>query len=275
MRPNTIAVPRPLGAIFMGDGTIDTLLTRAPGIAASVGTPAAVAAAGGIATTAGAALSVAIPVAGIVIGAVIGSLFAAHARRVAGAKQENQILNSLIPTVQQAVAAVFDALNSGQTTAADAIAALDQIEQQYWQAVQQVEHGPGQAGGPSRCVSVPGAGLRITGTPTVQNPPGSGYSSYGPDHFDRSCTASCGVGCMWVASWVNVGKKLIQAGGGQVSFDPVASNNYGLQSFPGLSISYTPPPPGSISAMPALASSSFLGIPVWMIIGGLLAWKVL
>jgi hypothetical protein len=263
------------------NSSIDSLLIKAPSIAASTGTAAAVSA-GTIA--AGSALSIAVPVVGLVLSAVIGSLFAAHAARVAGAKQENTVLNSLIPTVQQAIATVFDQLNSGAATPSEAIDGLNQIESSYWSAVSQVEHAPGQAGNESQCVTVAGAGLHITGTPSVQNPPGSSFSGYGPAHFDKSCTASCGVGCMWVASWVNVGIKLIQAGGGQVTFDGVVGNTYGLQNYPPLSITYTPPAPGSIAAATAAASSgdisgllsaNILGIPLWMIAAGFIAWKVL
>ncbi|HKM99460.1 MAG TPA: hypothetical protein VJX23_03005 [Candidatus Binataceae bacterium] len=275
---NVVAARR---TTFLGQSTIDTLATKAPSIAASAGTAAAIDT-GAIA--AGSALSIAIPVVGIALGALIGSLFAAHAARVAGAKQENTVLNSLIPTVQQAVSAVFAALNNGSAAASDGISALQQIESNYWQAVSQVEHAPGQAGNESQCVTVAGAGLHITGTPAVQNPPGSSYSGYGPAHMDKSCTASCAVGCMWVASWVNVGIALIQAGGGQVTFDGVVGNKYGLTNYPPLSISYTPPAPGSVAAASAALSAgnvssvlaaSIFGIPVWMIAAGLLAWKVL
>jgi|HubBroStandDraft_6_1064221.scaffolds.fasta_scaffold04109_2 hypothetical protein len=255
--------------------TIDSLITKAPGIAASAGTTAAIDSG---AIVAGSALSIAIPIVGAVLGTVIGALFAAHAARVAGAKDENTILNSLITTVQQAVTAVFTALNNGSAQASDGISALQTIEGNYWQAVAQVEHGPGQAGNESQCVTVPGAGLHITGTASVQNPPGSNFSGYGPAHFDRSCTASCGVGCMWVASWVNVGIALIQAGGGQVTFDGVVGNKYGLQNYPALSISYNPPAPGSAAALSSgagLLSTPLFGIPAWMIVAGLLAWKVL
>jgi hypothetical protein len=269
----------------LGQSTIDALLTKAPSVAASAGTTAAVSA-GTIA--AGSALSIALPVVGVALSAVIGALFAAHAARVAGAKQENTVLNSLIPTVQQAVATVFDQLNSGAATPSDGIAALNQIESSYWSAVSQVEHAPGQAGNSSQCVTGASAGLHITGTTSVQDPPGSSFSGYGPAHFDKSCTASCGVGCMWVASWVQVGIKLIQAKGGQVTFDGVVGNTYGLQNYPPLTIEYTPPPAGSPAAaagavtsaietgdVTGLMSASIFGIPLWMLAAGFVAWKVL
>src|SRR5579862_2520650 len=86
---------------FLGASQIDTLLTKAPSIAAGAAVSTG-------AVAAGSALSIALPVVGIALGAVIGALFAAHAARVAGAKQENTVLNSLLPTVQQAISAVFN-----------------------------------------------------------------------------------------------------------------------------------------------------------------------
>jgi hypothetical protein len=276
-----IVSSRPTWHPALGSSVVDPLLTKAPSIAAGAAVSTGVVAAGSL-------LSVALPVIGVALSAVIGALFAAHAARVAGATQENTVLNSLIPTVQQAVSAVFDALNNGTAQPSDGISALNQIEQNYWSAVSQVEHSPGQAGNSSQCVTVSSAGLHITGTASVQDPPGSNFSGYGPAHFDKSCTASCGVGCMWVASWVNVGIKLIQAGGGQVTFDGVVGNNYGLQNYPSLSISYTPPaqtvanaataaglPSSVATAAGDLTSMQVMGVPVWMILAGLLAWKVL
>jgi hypothetical protein len=276
MVPPGIAMRRPTYLRFagrhlngvLGQNPLPTIATSAPSIAGSVGASAA-----GIA--AGSALGIAIPVVGVVLGALIGSLFAAHAKRVAGAKQENQVLNSLIPTVQSAVQGVFSALNAGTATPAQGIAALQSIWQQYWQAVQQVEGGPGQAGSEAKCITKAGAGLHITGTASVQNPPGSNFSGYGPVAFDKSCTASCGVGCMWVASWVNVGIALINAGKGTVTFDGVVGNTYGLQNYPSLTVTYTPPSASSTASsagaavagvasdVASVAGDTIFGIPIW------------
>jgi hypothetical protein len=268
----------------LGSSSVDSLITKAPSIAASTGTSIAVST-GAIA--AGSALSIALPVIGIVLGAVLGSLFAAHEARVKGATTENEVLNSLIPTVTSALQSIFSSLNSGDATPAQAIAALQALQQQYWQEVAGVETGAGQGGGPQKCTTKSGAGLHITGTASVQDPPGSSYSGYGPVSMDSSCTASCAVGCMWIASWCNVGAALINAGGGTVTFDGVVGNKYGLTNYPDVTISYTPPAASSAAAagseggaidtlVTAGVSSSFLGVPLWMLIaGGLLAWKVL
>lgn len=246
-----VVAARPTGW-GLGAGPYQSIATAAPGIAVSS------AAAAGLLT---APLNVILPGVGIALGALIGSLFAAHAARVAGAKQENQVLNSLIPTVQQAVSAVFDALNKGSASAADGASALDQIKSQYWDAVSQVEHSAGQAGGPGSCSTKYGDSKGAIGAPC-----------------NKSCTASCCIGCGWVENWVGEGKRIIAAGGGSKSWPTIPSNNYGLQSFPGLSISYTAPPPGSITSAGGVAglfSGSVMGIPIWMLLAGVVAWKVL
>jgi len=253
-----IVAARPSWHPALGAGPVQSLVTAAPGIAAST------AAAANLLT---APLNVILPGVGIVLGAIIGSLFAAHAARVAGAKQENQVLNSLIPTVQQAVSTVFQHLNDGTASASAATSALDQIQQQYWQAVAQIEHNAGQAGGPGNCSTRYGDSKGDIGAPC-----------------NKDCTASCCIGCGWVENWVDQGKKIIASGSGSRSWPAIPGNSYGLQSFPGLAISYTAPAPGTAAAATAaltsgeasgLLSGSVLGIPVWMIIAGLVAWKVL
>jgi hypothetical protein len=246
-------------------GTVQQVATAAPGLAVS-----AVASAGLLT----APLNVILPGVGVVIGAIIGSLFAAHAKRVAGAKQENQVLSSLIPTVMDAISAVFDHANAGQISATDAVSGLEQIQQSYWQAVQQVEGGPGQAGGPGKCAS-----LSDTTNPVTK--------------CDRSCTASCCIGCDVINKWIYRATRWFQAGhdivgqshgsggagGSTGGWDGIVGNKYGLQSYNPPNWTYTPPPPGSVAAAVSsgagVLSSSVLGIPLWMIAAGLLAWKVM
>jgi hypothetical protein len=262
-------------------GDASSFLPKLPGLATSTASSIGVAT-GAIA--AGSAISIALPVIGIALGAIFGSLWAAHEARIQGAKTENALLNSLIPTVISAVQAVFTALSNGTATPAQGIAALQAIWSQYWQEVSQVETGPGQAGGASQCVTKAGAGLHITGTSSVQNPPGSNFSGYGPVAFNRSCTASCGVGCMWVASWVNTGIALINAGGGTVTFDGVVGNKYGLSNTSPLTITYKPPAAGSASAavsnvassVASLAGGTIFGLPIWgvALVVGVGIWAV-
>lgn len=252
MRPNTISVPpAAMGMPFMlGQGTAAKIATSAPSLAVSA------AASAGLLT---APLNLILPGVGVVLGALIGGLFAAHAARVKGAKTENAVLNSLLPTVEQAITAVFDALNNGTATPTDAITQLQNIQQQYWQAVQQVEGGPGQAGGPGKCVAQ---------TSTV----GKGTTC------DKSCTASCCIGCNVINEGVYNAIQLIQTGTAPLPWEPVVGNKYGLQDIAAPSWSYTPGAAASLtsaSGITGLASSSFLGFPIWMWLAGLVAWKVL
>lgn len=267
---------RGLAELASGGPLVDTTLSVAPGIAASVGTPIAVSAVGGAATAAGIGLSVAIPVAGAVVGALIASLFAAHEKRVADAKQENQVLTSLIPTVIQAISSVFSAANAGQCSAQDAIGYLAQIEQNYWQAVQQVEGSPGQAGGPQKCVPWP--------WPATKN----------PVTCDRSCTASCCIGCNVVEQWIghatSIFKGTANAAEMARGWGKVIGNSYGLQNFTPPNWAYTPPPASVIAANvltnnpvssavsnvlggpSSVANTDIFGIPLWMLgVGGILA----
>jgi hypothetical protein len=238
---------RHLNGVRLGASPVQSLATSAPGIAGSVGATAA-----GIG--AGTALGIAIPVVGIVLGAVIASLFAAHAARVKGATTENTVLNSLLPTVQQAISAVFSAANAGTATAAEAITQLQSIQQQYWQYVAQVETGPGQAGGPSKCVAqtlAPNAGTTC----------------------DKSCTASCCIGCNVINEWIFKATQIFQNNGKDpttIPWSPIVGNKYGLTSSASPSWSYTPPAAGAVgsastavSDLTSLASGTLFGLPIW------------
>jgi hypothetical protein len=252
-----IVAARPTYPHFLGQSTVDTLVPKIPGVAASVGTSLAISA-GTIA--AGSALAIALPIIGVALGAVLGSLFAAHEARVKGATTENAVLNSLIPTMRTAIENIFQAANSGQITAQQAVAAVQAVQQQYWQEVAQVETGPGQAGGPSKCVAQ---------TPT----PNAGTTC------DKSCTASCCVGCNVINEWCYNAIQAFQAGSGSgpLPWQPVVGNKYGLTNFsPPSGTTYTPPAAGAGSATAAgvvsdasnLLSGSVMGIPVWMLLAG-------
>jgi hypothetical protein len=256
---------RPRYPVFLGQSSIDTLIPKVPGIATS--TVASVGATTG-AIAAGSALSIALPVIGIALGAVLGALFAAHEARVKGATTENEVLNSLIPTMQTAIENIFQAANSGQVTAAQAVAAVQAVQQQYWEEVAQVETGPGQAGGPNKCVAQ---------TPT----PNAGTTC------DSSCTASCCVGCNEINEWCYNAIQAFQSGGGSgpLPWQSISGNKYGLSNFsPPSGTTYTPSAAGSstgsaagvVSDVSSLASASVMGIPIWMLlVGGFVAMEVL
>jgi len=256
---------RHLVPVRLGQNPGEALATAAPGVAAPVVTSAA-----GIA--AGSALGIAIPVAGAALAVVIGALFAAHAKRVAGAKQENQVLNSLLPTVVSAITAVFQQANSGAATAQEAISALQQIQQSYWSAAAQVEHGPGQAGGPGTCKNLSYQAWKSGNYPT------------GPTPCGKSCTATCCIGCNYVNQWILRATWMFQNPGqsdGWVWGDPSVGNQFG---FTGVSIPNWGPytPPAGVTTGSAAVTNVFetvtggtvLGLPIWLLLiaGGVGIW---
>jgi hypothetical protein len=263
-----IVSARPRHAWLLGAGvSVDSLIPKLPGIATS--TVASVGATTG-AIAAGSALSIALPIIGIALGAVLGSLFAAHEARVKGATTENAVLNSLIPTMVSAIEQVFQAANAGTITADQAVSAMQALQQQYWQEVAQVETGPGQAGGPSKCVAQ---------TPT----PNAGTTC------DKSCTASCCIGCNTINEWCYNAIQAFQAGGGSgpLPWNSIVGNKYGLTNFsPPSGTTYTPPADGSTGAIDSLPTSAagvvsdltsgtVFGVPTWLIAAGVVAWMVL
>jgi hypothetical protein len=224
-------------------GQIQQIASAAPGIAGQAALSTGLIAGG-------TALSVAVPIVGAALAAVIGSLFAAHAARVKGATTENAVLNSLIPTVQQAISAVSSSVTSGQTSPTDAISALQSIQEQYWQAVAQVETGPGQAGGPGKCVAQ---------TPN----PNAGTTC------DKSCTASCCIGCNVINEWIYKATCELNGTPNTLPWNPIVGNKYGLTSSASPSWSFAPGSSGSLSsALSSVTNASVLGIPLWVLAAG-------
>ncbi len=251
-----------------GAGIITSVAGSAPGAAAAVGTPIAVGATTGIAST---ALGVAIPIAGAALGLLIGGLLSAHFAREKGAQNENAALNQIVPAVQADIQSIVSAYNSGQVTASEAITALQQVQANYWQAVAPYEGGPGQAGNQSLCTSSPATG----------NPPAGPYIYGAP--CNKSCTASCCVGCDWVNNYIDQLSKLLTAGktGTFQLQGAIPGNKYGMQTFPALSVSLSTPAAGGSagaagglsSVISSVTSGTVAGFPVWLlIVGGLGLW---
>jgi len=272
----------------LGASPAASIATSAPGIAAGVGTAPAIAAAGVGGTALGTALGIAIPLAGVAIGAIVGALFAAHEKRVADAKAENQNLTDLIPTVINAITQVFNAANSGQATAAQAIAAMQQIQSGYWQSVQAFENAPGQAGGASSCKNLSAAAWKAMNS--TQGKPGD----KNPTACNKSCTASCCIGCNVINQWVVRAIWMFQNPGKSDGWGwgTVVGNSYGLGTFTPPNWQYTPPKPATaakpattataaktaasstanaspvtsaVSDVASVASTPIAGIPLWAI----------
>jgi hypothetical protein len=254
------------GRVYLGSGIAQTGINAGISYGASQAATAA--------TTAGfSLLGTAIPVVGTIFGALLGGILAAHAARVAGAKNENAALNSLVPQIQADIQQIAAAYNSGQITPDQAIQALQTVQQSFWSTMAPFEKNPGQAGGPGTCTST-GTQKGAAGTPMTSTV-----------KCDKSHTASTCVGCIWINNYVDQFTQLIQKGAvGTFQLQgPIEGNGYGFVGAPAMSITLrTPPPASAISAAAGgitglLAGSGtglsmpIFGIPVWILlaVGGL------
>jgi hypothetical protein len=174
------------------------------------------------------------------IGVVVGvglALWMAHLARVKGAKDENAVLNELVPNFSKCLIAEFDALNSGKVTAAAAIQDLETIRGTYWAAIAPYQKGPGQHTHPC--------------SPLMQDDPLKS-GEYAPGCIpwksasmqttpcDKTCTAGCCVGCDYVEPAICSAKYLIQSGGGAIKVHAVGGSKYGYTGQAGFTLVYTP-----------------------------------
>jgi hypothetical protein len=239
-----------------------TGVTTGVGVGTSFATTAATAATTGALST---ALGVAIPVAGAVLGVVLGGLLSGHFAREAGAKNENAALAQIFPLVHQDIVTVINAYNSGQLGASDAVTAINQIGQNYQQAMAKYQTGPGQHNG------------GCTGSPPPV--PGPGVT---PTPCNTSCTASCCIYCNVIASWLMQAIAALNAGSGTIQFGSGGASKYGFPawSYPSLKVQGAKASAAAGSAASSVGASilgnalptgsTIAGIPAWMLIGGLI-----
>lgn len=202
-----------------------------------------------------------------VIGSVIAGLWAAHAARAKGAKNENAAVNSAVQSFDSSIRAVFDAANSNDPNkyidAQTAVQVLQQVLAAYWAAPGIATSGqqPGtsdESGHGLNCATV-----RAKSTPC-----------------DKKCTAACCVGCLDLEPSILDAVAVFQQGGGSVSVRKVYPSKYGVTERPAYTLTYKPNPPviaedvtSSLSHIfggsgsPSGGGSSFL-LPA-LVIGGL------
>jgi hypothetical protein len=255
--------PQQLGG--SGQQILTSAVPQGAAAGASYGATALLTAAG----AGGAIIGTVVPVVGTIIGALIGGLLSGHFARAKGAKNENAALAQVLPSIIKDFQTVFAAASAGQISAQDAITAVNQIQQNFWQAMAPFESGPGQGGGPGKCG---------TGNPVTKSEQSDGYNT----HCGTGCTAGCCVGCNFVNVWAAQAIAIFQAGGGTLSVKAIGTNKYGFPGTPGWSAKYTAPPataalgPAAASAFSDLTAAGPGGLPLWMLLlGGYLAVKAL
>lgn len=202
---------------------------------------AAISSAGGLGALAPAA---AIPVVGGIIaavGAIAGSLLAASQKRAAEAKDENSAVTSAVQHVDQALAQIFQAANSGQIDASGAIQLLAQVKQQYW-AICTPHIQPGRNG----CQS----GMAIPSRPADGACGSNAYQGCN----NSSWGASCCVGSVIHKSLENAALVLQNPQGGTVKVCKLFASKYGFPGREAYTITYTPPAAG-LGAVSGVVSS--------------------
>ncbi len=241
------------------------------GTSTAVGAGASAAASAGLTaagvTAGGALLGTVVPVVGTIAGALVGALLSGHFAREKGAKDENSALNGVIPAIYQDIQTVAQNYMSGQISASDAVNICEQIRQNYWQTVAPFETGPGQHAHAcaSNAVSLAG-GSQKSGASNV--------TPYTP--CDKTCTASCCVGCNWINQWITSAEAVFTAGMGTIQFGTIPSNGYGLQTFNNPPLTVTSPSTGASSSgilsalstgsLNTVMSSTIAGLPLWSIL---------
>lgn len=245
VRPRlTNTIRQPLYPLYDGWG-LSGLGVNAPGILAASGAIAAkgvstlitsAASSGAISSSVGALAGPIGAGVGILI-SVIAGLWSAHNARVAGAKQENQAINSAIQTWDAGMQAIFAAANSSDPTqnvsGAQAATQAQQLFSQFWAEMNQYMHAPGTADtsmGGTNCGS------------TTLNPAGACAGTPQGHQCDKSCTATCCVGCQDLyPSMLEAIQVLNSPTGGTVQVCAVASSSYGANARAGYTLTYSPP----------------------------------
>jgi hypothetical protein len=218
-----------------------------PGVGASGVAPNTTAALIGTAGAAGASLATmagttagitALGAATVGIGVVIGiglALWMGHLARVKGAKDENAVLNELVPNFSKCLIAEMDALNQGKVAPAAALQDLETIRSTYWGAIAPYQKGPGQHTHPCGALSFD-ADPRGTYSPGCSPVLSTGKNT---TVCDKSCTAGCCIGCDYVEPAICSAKYIIQNGGGTVKVAAVGGSKYGYTGQPGFTLTYT------------------------------------
>jgi hypothetical protein len=187
----------------------------------------------------------AVPVVGQVIAglASIAGLFtSSHAAAV---KQESQVLSGAAPQFVSTVEQIMAAVNQGMMTPAQATAALDKAQTDYYSAVSSIIKKSGSCKPP---------------TYAQTNTDPTKCFIYGGTQFWKDCAtgsdcnAACGVACSLVEPTVASLKRIIQQGSGTYvipAFSPAASSLVGAAT-PQVTIVYKPyavPQPESLGTI--------------------------
>jgi len=214
-----------------------------------------------------------------VLTAVIAGLWAAHDKRVAGAKAENQAINSAVQTFDAGLKAIFAAANSADATqnitATQAQSFLPQLLQTFWQKMAPYTTAAGAAdashGGQSCGTPQPNAGQPSICTVST------GATMVGGHSCNKDCTATCCVGCNDLVPTIAEAMALFQnPTGGTMWVCTVYGSSYGANLRSAYQLTYTPPTVTAAATASGVASTAAgalsevqtaaaaAGLPSWM-----------
>jgi hypothetical protein len=220
------------------------------------------------------ALNVVLPGVGTAVGAVVGMLTASHA---AAMKKEASTMNTAVPSFGTNVALIFQQLNSGAYTPAQAISALQSAQVGYYSSVVSIIKKGGSCA--SSCqINGGAAGVYPQPPQTI----GSGLST-SPNCCNSSgtCNAACCIGCSVVEPAVSGLIAMIRAGGGTYTVNPMAANpdNPGIGASGPVTVTYNGAQgAGGVSALAqSVVGGTIVGISTlyWLLGGGLLLFLFL
>lgn len=181
-----------------------------------------------LSNTAIASIPVIGPIISSIAGVVEGFFGASHAAAVT---KEAQVLNGAQPAFLQTVQAIMKAASSGAIAPAQAIAALQQAQANYYTAVASII----KKGGPCRPPSL------------VSQPTCNGALNcciYTEDWADCAsagdCNASCAIACGMVEPTVTYLSTILAAGKGTFTI-PASKQNGAIAGLPAITIQYTEP----------------------------------
>jgi hypothetical protein len=191
---------------------------------------------------------------GVLVG-VLAGLWAAHSARVAGAKHENQAINSAVNTWDAGMKAIFAAANSSDpainVSGAQAAGQVQELWGQFWAQMSPLIGAPGTADSSARGSNCGSTNLNPAG-PCAGTPQGH--------KCDNSCTATCCVACQDLyPSMLQALEVLNSPSGGTVQVCAIAGSKYGAQARSGYTLSYTPPISSGAGASIGADLSSIFG----------------
>jgi hypothetical protein len=150
--------------------------------------------------------------------AIITSIFGQHAAAVAA---EAKDLNGAVPAFATALQAIFAAANSGQISASQGLAYVDQAVQTYYSQV---------------------GGLMKKGQSCSLNSDCSNQGGSQPGNVSFSpCNGPCSVGCNFVEPAACLARLVLQTGGSATT--PSLPSHAGFSGQPALTLSYAAPIP--------------------------------